>query len=135
MGGNPGGQYGGAQAELDVVVGPMGVGEGEDEGSLRLACGPFTRDAMLFGVVAGCLDVPASAPTPSTPTAVTTTAARSVSRASARSSPSAAPSREAAFALLRWFRRLRGCWEIRADIHQALLTLGCAIICWRRLKE
>lgn len=25
--------------------------------------------------------------------------------------------------------------EIRAGIHQALLTLGCAIICWRRLKN
>lgn len=42
---------------------------------------------------------------------------------------------EAAFALLRWFRRLRIRWEIRADIHQAFLTLGCAIICWRRLKK
>jgi hypothetical protein len=41
---------------------------------------------------------------------------------------------EAAFALLHWFRRLRIRWEIRADIHQAFLTLGCAIICWRRLK-
>ncbi|MFF3878350.1 IS5 family transposase [Streptomyces sp. NPDC001978] len=35
---------------------------------------------------------------------------------------------EAAFALLHWFRRLRIRWEIRADIHQAFLTLGCAII-------
>ncbi|MGW8881277.1 transposase [Streptomyces mirabilis] len=42
---------------------------------------------------------------------------------------------EAAFALLRWFRRLRIRWEIRADIHQAFRTLGCAIICWRRLKK
>ncbi|WP_266519074.1 transposase [Streptomyces canus] len=42
---------------------------------------------------------------------------------------------EAAFALLRWFRRLRIRWEIRADIHQAFLTLGCAIICWRCLKK
>lgn len=33
---------------------------------------------------------------------------------------------EAAFALLRWFRRLRIRWEIRADIHRAFLTLGCA---------
>lgn len=41
----------------------------------------------------------------------------------------------AAFALLRWFRRLRIRWEIRADIHQAFLTLGCAIICWRRLRK
>jgi transposase len=41
---------------------------------------------------------------------------------------------EAAFALLHWFRRLRIRWEIRDDIHQAFLTLGCAIICWRRLR-
>ncbi len=42
---------------------------------------------------------------------------------------------EAAFALLRWFCRLRIRWEIRADIHHAFLTLGCAITCWRRLKK
>jgi transposase len=41
---------------------------------------------------------------------------------------------EAAFALLHWFRRLRIRWEIRDDIHEAFLTLGCAIICWRRLR-
>ncbi|GAX58694.1 IS5 family transposase [Streptomyces olivochromogenes] len=40
---------------------------------------------------------------------------------------------EAAFALLHWFRRLRIRWEIRDDLHEAFLTLGCAIICWRRL--
>lgn len=39
-----------------------------------------------------------------------------------------------AIALLHWFRRLRIRWEIRDDIHQALVTLGCAIVCWRRLK-
>jgi hypothetical protein len=39
-----------------------------------------------------------------------------------------------AIALLHWFRRLRIRWEIRDDIHQAFVTLGCAIICWRRLK-
>jgi transposase len=42
---------------------------------------------------------------------------------------------EAAFALLHWFRRLRIRWERRDDIHQAFMTLGCAIICWRRLKN
>ena len=42
---------------------------------------------------------------------------------------------EAAFALLHWFRRLRIRWEIRDDIHEAFLTLGCAIICWRRLGQ
>jgi len=41
---------------------------------------------------------------------------------------------EAAFALLHWFRRLRIRGERRDDIHQAFMTLGCAIICWQRLK-
>ncbi|MFF9770966.1 IS5 family transposase [Streptomyces sp. NPDC014636] len=40
---------------------------------------------------------------------------------------------ERRFAHLRWFRRLRIRWEIRDDIHEAFLTLGCALICWRRL--
>ncbi|MFH8775749.1 MULTISPECIES: IS5 family transposase [unclassified Streptomyces] len=40
---------------------------------------------------------------------------------------------EQSFALLHWFRRLRIRWEIRDDIHEAFLTLGCALICWRRL--
>jgi hypothetical protein len=41
---------------------------------------------------------------------------------------------EGAFALLHWFRRLRIRWEIRDDIHKAFVTLGCAVICWRRLR-
>lgn len=41
---------------------------------------------------------------------------------------------ERAFAHLHWFRRLRIRWEIRDDIHEAFLTLGCALICWRRLR-
>jgi hypothetical protein len=41
---------------------------------------------------------------------------------------------EQSLALLHWFRRLRIRWEIRDDIHEALLTLGCAIICYRRLN-
>ncbi|MFF3906509.1 IS5 family transposase [Streptomyces sp. NPDC001848] len=41
---------------------------------------------------------------------------------------------ERAFAHLHWFRRLRIRWEIRDDIHEAFLTLACALICWRRLK-
>ncbi|GHA44495.1 hypothetical protein GCM10010329_78960 [Streptomyces spiroverticillatus] len=41
---------------------------------------------------------------------------------------------ERAFAHLHWFRRLRIRWEIRDDIHEAFLTLGCALICWRRLN-
>ncbi|WP_434482047.1 hypothetical protein [Streptomyces sp. NBC_01340] len=40
-----------------------------------------------------------------------------------------------AFAQLRWFRRLRIRWEIRDDTHKAFLTLGCALICWRRLNS
>jgi transposase len=41
---------------------------------------------------------------------------------------------EGAIALLHWFRRLRIRWEIRDDIHQAFITLGYAVICWRRLR-
>jgi hypothetical protein len=41
---------------------------------------------------------------------------------------------EGTIARLHWFRRLRIRWEIREDIHQALVTLGGAVICWRRLK-
>lgn len=40
---------------------------------------------------------------------------------------------EQTIALLHWFRRLRIRWEIRDDIHEAFLTLACAIICYRRL--
>jgi transposase len=42
---------------------------------------------------------------------------------------------EQTFALLHWFRRLRIRWEIRDDIHEAFLRLGCAIICFRRLAN
>ena len=42
---------------------------------------------------------------------------------------------EQSIALLHWFRRLRIRWEIRDDIHEAFLTLACAIICWRRLRN
>jgi len=41
---------------------------------------------------------------------------------------------EQTIALLHWMRRLRIRWEIRDDIHEAFLTLGGAIICYRRLK-
>ena len=34
---------------------------------------------------------------------------------------------------LHQFRRLRIRYERGADIHEALLTIGCAIICWRFL--
>ena len=42
---------------------------------------------------------------------------------------------EQSIALLHWFRRLRIRWEIRDDIHEAFLSLACAIICWRRLRN
>ena len=42
---------------------------------------------------------------------------------------------EQSIALLHWFRRLRTRWEIRDDIHEAFLSLACAIICWRRLRN
>ncbi|WP_435834656.1 IS5 family transposase [Streptomyces abikoensis] len=42
---------------------------------------------------------------------------------------------ERAFAHLHWFRRLRIRWEVRDDIHEAFLTLGCALVCRRRLAE
>ncbi|TDC86182.1 hypothetical protein E1193_00505 [Micromonospora sp. KC606] len=42
---------------------------------------------------------------------------------------------EQTIALLHWFRRLRIRWEIRDDIHEAFLTLACAIICCRRLRH
>jgi hypothetical protein len=38
---------------------------------------------------------------------------------------------EGSFALVHWSRRLRIRWEIRDDIHGALLELGCALIGWR----
>lgn len=41
---------------------------------------------------------------------------------------------EGAIAIPRWFRRLRTRREIRDDIHRALVALGCAVICRRRLR-
>ncbi|MGW1286983.1 hypothetical protein ACWD4N_25615 [Streptomyces sp. NPDC002586] len=35
---------------------------------------------------------------------------------------------------MHWCRRLRTRWEIRDDIHPAFVTLGCAVICRRRLR-
>ncbi|WP_369251309.1 IS5 family transposase [Streptomyces sp. R41] len=42
---------------------------------------------------------------------------------------------ERAFALFHHFRRLRSPWEIHDDMHEALLSLGCALICWKRLAS
>ena len=36
---------------------------------------------------------------------------------------------------LHQFRRLRVRWERRADIHEAFLSLACALICYRRLNS
>ena len=40
---------------------------------------------------------------------------------------------EQTLALLHQFRRLRVRDERRDDLHEAFLSLGCALICWRRL--
>jgi transposase len=42
---------------------------------------------------------------------------------------------ERSFAWLHAFKRLNVRWEYRADIHQALLTLVCCLICWRQLQR
>jgi hypothetical protein len=36
---------------------------------------------------------------------------------------------------LNQFRRLRVRYDKRADIHEAFLSLGCALICWRSLQK
>lgn len=42
---------------------------------------------------------------------------------------------ERSLSWLHQFRRLRVRYERRADIHEAFLTLGCALICHRTLKN
>ena len=42
---------------------------------------------------------------------------------------------ERTFAWLNQFRRLRVRYEKRADIHEAFLSLGCALICWQFLRK
>jgi transposase len=42
---------------------------------------------------------------------------------------------ERAFTWLHQFKRLRTCYERRADLHQGMLELACAIICLRRLLK
>jgi transposase len=42
---------------------------------------------------------------------------------------------EQTIALLHQFRRLRTRFDKRDDIHQTFLTIGCAVICWRRLHR
>jgi transposase len=42
---------------------------------------------------------------------------------------------EGTLAWLHRFRRLALRYERRADVHEAFLTLGCALITWRYLKR
>jgi transposase len=42
---------------------------------------------------------------------------------------------ERTFAWLHAHKRLAIRWEYRADIHQALVTLACRLICWRYLDS
>ena len=42
---------------------------------------------------------------------------------------------ERTFAWLNQFRRLRVRYDKRAGIHEAFLSLGCALICWRSLRK
>jgi transposase len=42
---------------------------------------------------------------------------------------------EQALALLHQFRRLRTRFDKRADVHEAFMSLGCSVICWRRLTH
>ena len=42
---------------------------------------------------------------------------------------------EQTIALLHQFRRLRTRFEKRADIHEAFMSLGCSVICWRRFHH
>jgi transposase len=41
---------------------------------------------------------------------------------------------ERTFAWLHFFRRLRLRWERRAELHEAFMYLGCAVICQRYLR-
>ncbi|MFG2123939.1 transposase [Streptomyces sp. NPDC048710] len=42
---------------------------------------------------------------------------------------------EQTFSLLHHFKRLAVRWERRLDLHDALVSLACGLICWRRLKK
>ena len=42
---------------------------------------------------------------------------------------------ERTLAWLHQFRRLRVRYERRDDVHEAFLTIGCIVICWRRLTS
>lgn len=42
---------------------------------------------------------------------------------------------EQTIALLHQFRRLRTRFDKRDDVHESFMTLGCAMICWRRFHN
>jgi hypothetical protein len=42
---------------------------------------------------------------------------------------------ERTFAWLNQFRRLRVRYDKRTDIHEAFLSLGCALTCWQSLRK
>ena len=42
---------------------------------------------------------------------------------------------ERTFAWLNQFRRLRVRYDKRADIHEAFLSLACALVCWQSLRR
>lgn len=42
---------------------------------------------------------------------------------------------EQTFALLHQFKRLAVRWARRLDLHDAFVSVGCSLICWRRLKK
>jgi hypothetical protein len=42
---------------------------------------------------------------------------------------------EQTFSLLHHFKRLAVRRERRLDLHDALVSLACGLICWRRLKK
>lgn len=42
---------------------------------------------------------------------------------------------EQTFSLLHHFKRLAVRWEGRLALHDALISLACGLICWRRLKR
>ena len=42
---------------------------------------------------------------------------------------------EQTIALLHQFRRLRNRFDKRDDIHEAFMTIACAMMCWRRLHS
>ncbi|MFJ4880821.1 hypothetical protein ACIP93_37205 [Streptomyces sp. NPDC088745] len=42
---------------------------------------------------------------------------------------------EQTFALLHQFKLLAVRWEQRLELHDAIVSLACSLICWRHLKK